>query len=122
GQGAGPGDGAAVVFVFFQAEGGIRARTVTGVQTCALPIFATLGHGEVAAGEADGAAVGVLGRRLGDAQGLVDGEGALVVEGGVRSEERRVGKGGRGGGGGGEWRGGERQGGEVGGYEAGEVG
>src|SRR5437867_9538878 len=23
----------------FQAEGGIRARTVTGVQTCALPIF-----------------------------------------------------------------------------------
>src|SRR5438094_953862 len=24
---------------FFQAEDGIRARTVTGVQTCALPIF-----------------------------------------------------------------------------------
>src|SRR5437867_7385181 len=24
---------------FFQAEGGIRDRTVTGVQTCALPIF-----------------------------------------------------------------------------------
>src|SRR6266516_2005984 len=28
-----------VVF-FFQAEDGIRDRTVTGVQTCALPIFA----------------------------------------------------------------------------------
>src|SRR6267143_99505 len=28
-----------VVFFFFQAEDGIRAGTVTGVQTCALPIF-----------------------------------------------------------------------------------
>ena len=28
-----------VVFFFFQAEGGIRYRVVTGVQTCALPIF-----------------------------------------------------------------------------------
>src|SRR5207248_11334850 len=28
-----------VVFFFFQAEDGIRDRTVTGVQTCALPIF-----------------------------------------------------------------------------------
>src|SRR6266705_1110399 len=26
-------------FFFFPAEDGIRARTVTGVQTCALPIF-----------------------------------------------------------------------------------
>src|SRR5699024_11246588 len=26
-------------FVFFQAEDGIRDRNVTGVQTCALPIF-----------------------------------------------------------------------------------
>src|SRR5207248_4749488 len=26
-------------FFFFQAEDGIRVRTVTGVQTCALPIF-----------------------------------------------------------------------------------
>src|SRR5207248_7968785 len=26
-------------FFFFQAEDGIRCRTVTGVQTCALPIF-----------------------------------------------------------------------------------
>src|SRR5207248_6725847 len=28
------------VFFFFQAEDGIRDRTVTGVQTCALPISA----------------------------------------------------------------------------------
>src|SRR5699024_10614382 len=31
--------GAAPVFVFFLAEDGIRYRNVTGVQTCALPIF-----------------------------------------------------------------------------------
>src|SRR5699024_12196840 len=29
-----------VIFFFFQAEDGIRVRNVTGVQTCALPIFA----------------------------------------------------------------------------------
>src|SRR5256886_13183880 len=29
-----------VLFFFFQAEDGIRDLTVTGVQTCALPIFA----------------------------------------------------------------------------------
>src|SRR5699024_11682221 len=28
------------IFFFFQAEDGIRARNVTGVQTCALPISA----------------------------------------------------------------------------------
>ena len=31
------------VFFFFQAEDGIRDRLVTGVQTCALPIFGTFG-------------------------------------------------------------------------------
>src|SRR3989337_3824059 len=30
------------LFVFFQAEAGIRDATVTGVQTCALPIFSSL--------------------------------------------------------------------------------
>src|SRR5579859_6864982 len=40
-----------VFFFFFQAEDGIRALTVTGVQTCALPIYpwlrlhGSLGHG-----------------------------------------------------------------------------
>src|SRR5699024_11835796 len=34
------------VFFFFQAEDGIRDRNVTGVQTCALPIFGQLAHGE----------------------------------------------------------------------------
>src|SRR5437762_9648401 len=32
-------------FFFFQAEDGIRDTSVTGVQTCALPIFADLGIG-----------------------------------------------------------------------------
>src|SRR5207248_6825584 len=36
------------VFFFFQAEDGIRDRTVTGVQTCALPIFSPLGPTELA--------------------------------------------------------------------------
>src|SRR5688572_32099615 len=31
-----------MVFFFFQAEDGIRDLTVTGVQTCALPIFDSL--------------------------------------------------------------------------------
>src|SRR5205823_10802273 len=30
---------AAAIFFFFQAEDGIRDKLVTGVQTCALPIF-----------------------------------------------------------------------------------
>ena len=32
-----------VFFFFFRAEDGIRASPVTGVQTCALPIYPTLG-------------------------------------------------------------------------------
>src|SRR5699024_4744022 len=44
-----------VVFLFFQAEDGIRDRNVTGVQTCALPIcgLAMLG-GFITLGEIDG--------------------------------------------------------------------
>src|SRR2546427_13107522 len=37
-----------LVFFFFQAEDGIRDLTVTGVQTCALPIYTSV---EVRAGE-----------------------------------------------------------------------
>src|SRR5207248_5619527 len=35
-----------VIFFFFQAEDGIRDRTVTGVQTCALPISSVLARDE----------------------------------------------------------------------------
>src|SRR6266542_5125389 len=38
-----------IFFFFFQAEDGIRDATVTGVQTCALPISATVFNGASAA-------------------------------------------------------------------------
>src|SRR5207248_8775636 len=76
-------------FFFFQAEDGIRDRTVTGVQTCALPIL----PGRDLRGRADKHTV--------DAEHLrVDGRRAAGVDREVergrdaacRSEERRVGK------------------------------
>src|SRR5690625_7848033 len=67
-------------FFFFQAEDGIRDGHVTGVQTCALPIFSALRSAGTqepppAASADDGAAD--------------DPEAHLLEE---RSEERRVGK------------------------------
>src|SRR5699024_11550263 len=35
------------LFFFFQAEDGIRDRNVTGVQTCALPIYPSLTGGQL---------------------------------------------------------------------------
>src|SRR5688572_31328393 len=64
---------------FFQAEDGIRDLTVTGVQTCALPIYpGRLGRRQVE-------------ERPGDRVGVADHLGDLVGPPG-RSEERRVGK------------------------------
>src|SRR5207248_6211562 len=40
-------------FFFFQAEDGIRDRTVTGVQTCALPILKIGGDPQIFIGSAD---------------------------------------------------------------------
>src|SRR5215210_8248456 len=60
-----------VLFFFFQAEDGIRDTSVTGVQTCALPISAGVGRRR---------AVG----------GAPAGPGPRRVP--RRSEERRVGK------------------------------
>src|SRR5689334_25244228 len=37
-------------FFFFQAEDGIRDGTVTGVKTCALPIWPVVGLGQLRAG------------------------------------------------------------------------
>src|SRR5256886_11081180 len=85
------------VFFFFQAEDGIRDLTVTGVQTCALPICAV---GEVQAKLHVGSLLRIeVGREPHlDAEGL--GAHALhrhraeaeVIEPIHRSEERRVGK------------------------------
>src|SRR5688500_20141957 len=78
-------------FFFFQAEDGIRDYKVTGVQTCALPIYGSeiglaQGHfGNGLEGELEP-------RRI--ARGA-QGTGRIVLEGALvedRSEERRVGK------------------------------
>src|SRR2546430_12642604 len=68
----------ALFFFFFQAEDGIRDLTVTGVQTCALPISHSFRRPYEWA----------LGREL-DQAALRQAAAALVGE---RSEERRVGK------------------------------
>src|SRR5438046_7162361 len=71
---------------FFQAEDGIRDWSVTGVQTCALPICIVGCHGRmVDYGDGEAAARDVAAAIGG---GAIDGRAA-------RSEERRVGK---------EWR------------------
>src|SRR5207245_8527309 len=81
----------------FQPEAGIRDATVTGVQTCALPI--SFASGGAARGEGIAQPEPVLGR---DGVGDVgEGRGALVrghhqiriIAVVARSEERRVGKG-----------------------------
>src|SRR5437763_3642247 len=87
-------------FFFFQAEDGIRDTSVTGVQTCALPIYR--GILAVAVVDED------LSRRPGDAgraererrtgesgrrhRHRVSARQGAQCPGGVRSEERRVGK------------------------------
>src|SRR5205085_3111947 len=100
------------VFFFFQAEDGIRDLTVTGVQTCALPIY----YGPYQFPEK--LIPLMIVKALRDEQLPVYGDGmnvrdwihvedhcagvvAALFEGKAgRSEERRVGKEGRGGGGG----------------------
>src|SRR5438270_13043051 len=76
------------LFFFFQAEDGIRDLTVTGVQTCALPICARA-EGRLRGG------VGVTARRQQpDVEGVAVGGALHLVKRPVvgRSEERRVGK------------------------------
>src|SRR5258708_31673961 len=86
-------------FFFFQAEDGIRDDLVTGVQTCALPIFKT--EHEKLAMDAWRSPPWVLNdhsedqflnflRRLSSPDGPSDLGDQLPVQ--MRSEERRVGK------------------------------
>src|SRR5207245_7691281 len=78
-----------VFFFFFQAEDGIRDATVTGVQTCALPIF-KLGNQEFYF-EKDAQLEELLARERIPNLTVTSRDGAEVklTE---RSEERRVGK------------------------------
>src|SRR5438270_10505155 len=65
-------------FFFFQAEDGIRDLTVTGVQTCALPISLADRRG--------------LDQRDAQDRAFLARPAAGVRRQGIRSEERRVGK------------------------------
>src|SRR3989475_7542784 len=87
-----------LTFFFFQAEDGIRDLTVTGVQTCALPIYGLVyrvnrkTHESFVLYDAAESEIGAL---------ALDGKGNLYAGTGEaidqpattdRSEERRVGK------------------------------
>src|SRR5258708_18477343 len=84
-----------ILFFFFQAEDGIRDDLVTGVQTCALPIYAHPGL-RVADQQARAVAAVValnFDRRkfTGESHGFPAAHASLL-QGARRSEERRVGK------------------------------
>src|SRR2546421_4141600 len=90
-----------VLFVFFfQAEDGIRDLIVTGVQTCALPIFDCSAHGAQMDGSGDGSVVETASRRVGEdpphvpptPQKHIVSPKVIVPFTRLRSEERRVGK------------------------------
>src|SRR5690606_40661571 len=86
------------LFFFFQAEDGIRDFHVTGVQTCALPIFGPAGQampGVTLQGSCqsdDGALFG--GQKLVSPWSCT-ADALGVCRADVRSEERRVGEEGR---------------------------
>src|SRR5207248_6056968 len=67
---------------FFQAEDGIRDRTVTGVQTCALPIFAG-GDGALVTATLLVTPDEALGVDVGGAGASGTGNAGLVIAGGV---------------------------------------
>src|SRR2546421_7996175 len=84
-------------FFFFQAEDGIRDLIVTGVQTCALPIFRFPAGSEIQ--EFAGADVStpfVAGadsfERVIDEEEYAAENGSMFKDARLRSEERRVGK------------------------------
>ena len=72
-----------VFFFFFQAEDGIRDHCVTGVQTCALPIF---GNATCTATTTSAVVV------LADGVGMSVDDFVVNTTRDNRSEERRVGK------------------------------
>src|SRR5258707_10952709 len=84
-----------IFFFFFQAEDGIRDIGVTGVQTCALPIyFSELAVDAIAMVRVDADAEGFAGNKLAAIGDSIESHAGDEDEGGVdlRSEERRVGK------------------------------
>src|SRR5205823_8893767 len=94
-----------VLCFFFQAEDGIRDKLVTGVQTCALPIFEmqrdprviVLGEDIAEHGGAFQVTAGLLAEfgPMRIMQTPISEIGLVGTAVGARSEERRVGKEGR---------------------------
>src|SRR2546430_10603188 len=106
----------ALVFFFFQAEDGIRDLTVTGVQTCALPIWIALpfttavsrgsplvpfrrsrsgprtGRGETAADRSQSSRQLRLMSRAANKIGRGAGRGRGEISGGARSLKKKKGK------------------------------
>src|SRR5437879_13437661 len=78
-----------IYFFFFQAEDGIRDTSVTGVQTCALPISRRPRHVAGRGRPGGDRARGTSGRGRAARDG---GDGRREAGAGERSEERRVGK------------------------------
>src|SRR3712207_9499234 len=74
------------MFCFFQAEDGIRDIGVTGVQTCALPIWPRSSPAATPGPSSDGSCPWYV------REPPPDGRGSRHVGGTARSEERRVGK------------------------------
>src|SRR5256886_7151586 len=85
-------------FFFFQAEDGIRDLTVTGVQTCALPILTTTGTPTPSLTESGTLPSGVTFKDNGNGTATLSGTPAAgtaatyTLTFTARSEERRVGK------------------------------
>src|SRR2546427_7752669 len=85
-------------FFFFQAEDGIRDLTVTGVQTCALPIsshptVATFHSFCVRLLRREGASLAEIRRGFTPRFTIYDDDDQIaILKAAYRSEERRVGK------------------------------
>src|SRR5260370_24059709 len=79
-------------FFFFQAEDGIRDSSVTGVQTCALPIFPFLQSIACEHGESGGQQQKRAGDALQERKPVGSDDMNDERLGEDRSEERRVGK------------------------------
>src|SRR5207237_3833858 len=82
-------------FFFFQAEDGIRDSSVTGVQTCALPIYGRPIGGLLRAGMRHDWLEGEIGRLAAQPPEPRVVSAAIALQHvlmSVRSEERRVGK------------------------------
>src|SRR2546430_5191480 len=88
-----------MMFFFFQAEDGIRDLTVTGVQTCALPIsaaaspsFRATTPGCCEAASSSWTTSAVLTLALGPSSQRMERAASPCFAAHMRSEERRVGK------------------------------